>query len=459
MKRLLGFIAILLLFVDVAYGADIYRYRVYLKDKGNSGYRLDRAEEFLSADAIERRRRHGIALSESDMPISQAYIDSLAARGGKYVVSSRWMSTVVVSLQDTSLLNGIASLPMVDSVKLVWRGSDMADVESMVREERRYKPDDALLSSPYGYANKQVAMLKGERLHKMGFKGEGMRVAVIDEGFRNVDMITLFDSINIVGTYNVSSPSSGVYHDGDHGTKVLSCLAANSPGVMLGTAPAATYWLIRSEDSHSEFPIEEDYWAAAVEYADSVGVDVISSSLGYFSFDDSSMNYIHAQLDGKSALISRVASIASSKGLLVFCSAGNEGSGDWGKITFPADADGIVSVGAVTDRKKRSSFSSMGFTADGRVKPDMVAMGSACCVVDPEGEIRFANGTSFATPILAGLAAALWQAFPEVTNMDIIDAMRRSCSNYKRPDAERGYGVPDMYKAYKILKRHGSEAR
>lgn len=459
MKRLLSFIAILLLFVDAAYCSDIYRYRVYLNDKGESSYSLERPEEFLSVGAIERRRRQGIALSESDLPISQAYIDSLEARGCKYVVCSRWMSTVVVELKDSSLLDGIASLPMVDSVRLVWKGSDLATTCNIKREDRRYEPDDEPLSSPYGYANKQIAMIKGERLHKMGFKGEGVRIAVIDEGFRNVDMISLFDSINIVDTYNVSSPSSGVYHDGDHGTKVLSCLAANSTGVMLGTAPAAIYWLIKSEDSHSESLVEEDYWAAAVEYADSVGVDVISSSLGYFSFDDSSMNYTHDQLDGKSAFISRVANMASSKGLLVFCSAGNEGDGNWEKITFPADADGIVTVGAVTDRKKRSSFSSIGFSADGRVKPDMVAMGSACCVVDPEGKIRFVNGTSFATPILAGLAVALWQAFPKATNMDIIDAMRRSCSNYKRPDAERGYGVPDMYKAYKILKSHESDER
>lgn len=226
-------------------------------------------------------------------------------------------------------------------------------------------------------------------------------------------------------------------------------MAANMPGIMVGTAPKASYLLIKSEDSDSEYPIEEDYWAAAVEYADSVGVDVISSSLGYFAFDADELSYDQSALDGKSSLISQAAHIAAQKGILMFCSAGNEGNGSWGKITFPSDASDILTVGSITEDKKKSIFSSVGFTADYRVKPDVVALGSGSCVIDPQGNVRYASGTSFATPILAGLGVCLWQALPELSNKEVIALLQQVSSQFKQPDAELGYGIPNIYKAYK----------
>lgn len=428
-------------------------FRVYLKDKGDSGYRIEEPEAFLSKEAMDRRNKDGIQITESDLPIAPSYLDSLMAVGAAPLVQSKWLSTVVVESRDSLVAGRLEQLSMVDSVKWVWKGNRSIPTEEEEKKDR-LSPDDQQTDNRYGYAYNQIKMLNGVKLHEAGFQGEGMRVAVIDAGFMNVDRISAFDSLKLLGTHNVVFPGRSVYSADDHGTKVLSCLAANTPGLMVGTAPGASYLLIKSEDSNSEFPIEEDYWAAAVEYADSVGVDVITSSLGYFAFDADELSYNQSALDGKTAVISQAAQLAAQKGMLVFCSAGNEGNGNWEKITFPSDAVDIVTVGAITDGKKKSSFSSVGFTVDGRVKPDVVALGTGSCVIDPTGNIRYANGTSFATPILAGMGICLWQALPGLSNKEIITLLQQSASRFKRPDTEQGYGIPDIYKAYKKAQKH-----
>jgi subtilisin family serine protease len=275
-----------------------------------------------------------------------------------------------------------------------------------------------------------------------------MRIAVIDAGFLNVNRISAFASLKLLGTYNIVFPGSDVFCEDDHGTKVLSCMAANLPGLMVGTAPEASYLLIKSEDVRTEFPIEEDFWAAALEYADSVGVDVVTSSLGYFTFDAGQTVYTSSDLDGRTAFVSQVAEKAAEKGLLIFCSAGNEGVNDWEKITFPSDASDVLTVGAVTEEKTRSKFSSIGFTADYRIKPDIVALGSGACVVGADGNVQHANGTSFSTPIMAGLGVCLWQGLPWLTNKELITLIRQTATQSEHPDVELGYGIPDMYKAY-----------
>ena len=435
-------------FVEIT-GTEYFCFRVYLKDKGYSMYSTDRPELYLSKEAIERRIKNRIPVTHSDLPISAAYLDSLKLVGGEPVVQSKWFSTVVVASSDSLIAERLNSLSIVDSVKWVWKGTLDTLSLSDHTDKQRYVSADHPKNVPYGYAEEQIAMLNGIKLHKEGYKGQGMRIAVIDAGFENVDCISAFDSLKLLGTYNVVSPGTSVFKGDDHGTKVLSCLAANVPGIMVGTAPEASYWLIRSEDNRSEFPIEEDYWTAAVEFADSVGVDVVSSSLGYFLFDADEVDYCQAELNGQTALISRAAQMASDKGILLFCSAGNEGGGNWQKITFPADASGIVTVGAVTEKKKRSSFSSLGFTADNRIKPDVVALGTACCVIGSDGDIQYANGTSFSTPILAGLGVCLWQAFPSLTNKEIISLLQRGSSQFKHPDEQLGYGLPNIYKIFK----------
>ncbi len=434
-----------------------YAFRVYLKDKGLSDYTVQKPQDFLSDEAIARRERFNIPITTEDLPISDQYAETFKQKGFKTITKSKWFSTIVVAADDSSRINELVALPMVDSVKFVWKGCrDTIETSeaSLLRQQTR----DAIPNSIYGYAERQIKMLQGDKLHKSGYKGKGMRVAVIDAGFDAVDKIPAFDSTIIVDTHNVLNPGETVYSDDDHGTKVLACLAANNPGMMVGTAPEASYYLIKSEDCDTEYPIEEDYWTAAVEYADSIGVDVISSSLGYFTFDDDSLSYSISDLDGKTSMISQAADCVAAKGILVFCSAGNEGNSDWEQITFPADAAGICTVGAVSEDKKRSIFSSKGYTADGRIKPDLVALGSGCCVLDTSGNISYANGTSFATPILAGTAICLWQALPWLSNKELITLLQQNASKATRPDPELGYGLPDVYKAYKKGKKYASKS-
>lgn len=459
MKYFRNLVVLLLsvLCVFEAEAKDMYRFRVYLNGKGESGCTIDKPEGFLSEKAITRRLKHNIEITEADLPISNAYLDSLTSVGCTPVVHSRWLSTVVVESEDSLIVDKLEVMSIVDSVKWVWKGTVCGGVSEEMESHIGTLPHkDELLDEPYGYALKQIKMLNGIKLHEKGFLGQGMSVAVIDAGFQNVDKIEAFESLTILGTHNFVDSSESVFVGDDHGTKVLSCMAANAQGLMIGTAPKASYWLIKSEDSRSEFPVEEDYWAAAVEFADSVGADVISSSLGYYTYDGEGMGYSQAALDGNTALISRVARLAAEKGILLFCSAGNEGNGSWEKITFPSDAAGILTVGSITMDKKKSAFSSIGFTSDYRVKPDVVALGTGSCVIDPWGSIRYVNGTSFSTPILAGLGVCLWQALPWLSNYEIIELLRESSTQYKRPDAELGYGIPDVYKAYKKKSKNAS---
>lgn len=448
----------LLLLISVYQGiaSPRYRFRVYLHTKGEAGYCVDQPEAFLSAEAIDRRERMGIAIEADDWPIAPAILDQLSRTGVKPILTSKWMQTVVVESEDYGVEQTLRQLPMVDSVRFVWQGEPTTPLDR-AKSRERLTPTKEPKKSSYGYALEQIKLLNGLKLHRAGFRGQGMRVAVIDAGFLNADRMRVFDSLHLLGTYNVVSPGQSVFVEDEHGTKVLSCLAANAPGWMVGTAPEASYWLIKSEDSRSEYPIEEDYYVAALEFADSVGVSVVTSSLGYYTFDDDSLSYTQADLDGHTAFISRAAHRAAEKGLLLFSSAGNEGNGTWEKITFPADAEGILTVGSMTIQKERSRFSSKGLTADGRIKPDLVALGSGSCVVIGSGEISYGSGTSFATPILAGMSICLWQALPQLTPQELIDLLRQSGSQAERPDAELGYGLPDLYKAYKKGKKYAKK--
>jgi subtilisin family serine protease len=441
--------AVLLAGIAAATDAESYCFRVYLKDKGVTDADLLSPERYLSADAIERRERRMVDIAPGDVPIASERLDALAAAGVRIVTKSKWMATVVVEADDSLAARSLADLPAVDSVRFVWKGDGRLMHDDCPPDDTPLAPSREKTADDYGYAHAQIEMLNGERLHALGKRGQGMRIAVIDAGFLNVNRITAFASLRLIGAHNVVFPGADVYCDDDHGAKVLSCLAANLPGQMVGTAPEASYLLIKSEDTRSEYPIEEDFWAAALEYADSVGIDVVSSSLGYCAFDTRDTVYRHSDLDGKTAFISQVAEIAGEKGMLLFISAGNEGNQDWEKITFPADAPGLLTVGAVTEEGRRSAFSSTGFTFDYRVKPDIVALGTGATVVDAWGDVTRSNGTSFATPIAAGLGACLWQALSWLSNREIIALIRQTASQADRPDAEQGYGIPDMYKAYK----------
>ncbi len=433
----------------------VLRYRVQLMDKKHNPYSLSRPEDFLSSKSIERRKRLGLKVDEHDLPVTPKYLDGLRKAGAKVLLTSKWANTALVEFvgADTLRAEALKSLPYVESVLKVWIGPDsIAPYVAPKRHEMVTNAYKDTLDSHYGTAAGQVEMLAVDKLHAAGFRGDGVTIAVIDGGFYNADCLELLKGCKILGTRNFVRPEVSVYEEHEHGMMVLSCIAAATPHAMVGTAPEASFYLIQSEDTHSEYLSEEDTWCAALEYADSLGADLVTNSLGYNNFDDPAMNHKYADLDGRTALNSRSASLAASRGILLLNSAGNEGDGTWKKIGFPADAHDIITVGAVGPTGINTIFSSLGNTADGRVKPDVMAQGGKSAVLMPDGTLGYANGTSFSCPIFAGAVACLLQAFPDKRPQDIIRAVQQAGNNAAQPDNVFGYGIPNMEKALQILK-------
>ena len=452
MRKLISFLAIALLATGASAQQDTLKYRISLKDKAATEYSLKKPEKYLSAKAIERRRKQNLPIDSTDLPVCRKYTDEIRKQGVKIVVTGKWDNFVTVSCNDTTLIDRIAALPFVLSTEKVWI-SPGAGKPSMATER------DSVLNQPtihpdsiYGRAITQIQMSNGDKLHEAGFKGQGMTIAVIDAGFHNVDKITAMQNIRILGTKDFVNQQADIFAESSHGMSVLSCIGMNRPDIMTGTAPEASFWLLRSEDEYSEHLVEQDYWSAAVEFADSVGVDVINTSLGYYSFDDKSKNYKYRDLDGRHALMSRQASHIADKGMILVCSAGNSGAGSWKKITPPGDADNVLTVGAIDKRAVLATFSSVGNTADHRVKPDVVAVGVGSDVIRTDGNQGRANGTSFSSPIMCGMVTCLWQACPTLTAKEVIELVRRSGDRAGFPDNIYGYGVPDMWKAYNDYK-------
>ena len=434
MRKLISFLAIALLATGASAQQDTLKYRISLKDKAATEYSLKKPEKYLSAKAIERRRKQNLPIDSTDLPVCRKYIDEIRKQGVKIVVTGKWDNFVTVSCNDTTLIDRIAALPFVLSTEKVWI-SPSAGKPSMATER------DSVLNQPtihpdsiYGRAITQIQMSNGDKLHEAGFKGQGMTIAVIDAGFHNVDKITAMQNIRILGTKDFVNQQADIFAESSHGMSVLSCIGMNRPDIMTGTAPEASFWLLRSEDEYSEHLVEQDYWSAAVEFADSVGVDVINTSLGYYSFDDKSKNYKYRDLDGRHALMSRQASHIADKGMILVCSAGNSGAGSWKKITPPGDADNVLTVGAIDKRAVLATFSSVGNTADHRVKPDVVAVGVGSDVIRTDGNQGRANGTSFSSPIMCGMVTCLWQACPTLTAKEVIELVRRSGDRAGFPD-------------------------
>lgn len=425
----------------------LYRYRVSLTDKQTTEYSLSHPEQFLSKKALDRREGQGLSVDSTDLPVPAVYLKRLAAEGVKVVGTSRWNNTALVETDDTLRIARVEALPFVHRTVKVWTAPDSIPVRDAQRK-KQVKPSKQTYKEYYGAAQNQVEMLEANKLHQAGFRGKGMTIAVIDGGFLNADAIPLLQNVKVEGTYNFVHPGWDVFAELDHGMSVLSCMGTNRPYTLVGTAPEASYWLFCSEDPDCECLAEEDYWAQAVEYADSVGVDVINTSLGYYAFDDASKNYRYRDLDGRTSLMTVTASMAADKGMVVVCSAGNSGNKQWKKITPPADADNVLTVGAVDAGRKNTVFSSVGYTADGRVKPDVMARGGQAAVVRPNGQVGAANGTSFSAPVLCGAVACLWQACPQLTAKELIELVRRSGDRYAYPDNVYGYGVPSVWKAY-----------
>lgn len=427
----------------VAAHAQVNRYFVYFKDKNNSPYQVQQPAAFLSPRAIERRQEQNIAITEQDLPVVPAYVSGVAATGANTYYTTRWLNGVLVQCE-TSLVPGITQLPYVERVELVAPGARLAS-GGRSRQSSRTK---AHIEGTRTAA--QLSMIGLDAMQDAGYRGENILIAVFDGGFSGVDQASPFQHIfqeqrlDNEGCVDFVSNSGNVFQYGDHGTAVFSIIAAYQNGTYVGGSYEATYQLYVTEDPSTEYRIEEFNWLFAAERADSAGVDIISSSLGYYDFDDASMNYSHQQLDGGTTIVSRAAQWAAERGMIVVCSAGNEGANAWQKITAPADARDVLAVASVSSTGQRSPSSSKGPSADGRVKPDVAAMGVGTAIIRPDGSGGNLNGTSLAAPLVTSLAAGIWQRYPHLSSIAVIDAIRNSASQATSPDSLIGFGIPNF---------------
>lgn len=428
-------------------------YWVQFTDKSATPYSVDQPEAFLSSRAIQRRAVQGIAIDELDLPVDPAYVQAVLALGDVQLHNkSKWLNAISIRTTDTDVLDALQELPFVLNVR---------NSRSLVHSDPVRNKFDAMEALgerdlEYGDSFGQIAMMNGHLLHAENAQGQGMLIGVLDSGFESVDEIAAFDALRARG--GIRATSDQVDHDGEvyldhwHGRSVLSCMAAVVDGALIGTAPQADYVLVRTENAASEYLGEEDNWISGAEFCDSLGVDILNTSLGYTTFDDSLQNHTYAELDGATARISIAAGIAARKGMIPVLSAGNQGNSEWLHISAPADAIDVLSVGATGAQGQYAFFSSQGPSADGRVKPDVSAMGWGTTAIGQSSNvIEPVNGTSFSSPLVAGLVACLWQRHPQRTAQDIMDAVRRSASQYNSPDSELGYGIPDFYAADVLL--------
>ncbi|MEO5946850.1 MAG: S8 family serine peptidase, partial [Chitinophagaceae bacterium] len=301
----------------------------------------------------------------------------------------------------------------------------------------------------------EIHLHNGEFLHNIGLRGQGMQIGMLDNGYTNYTVLNAFDSVRlqnqILGTWDFVNREANVINDGSHGMNCFSTIAANIPGQFIGKAPKASFWLYKTEDDNGEYPIEEFNWVYGAERADSSGADIISSSVGYYDFDNASFNYTYADMNGNTTIAAKGADMAAKKGLLVFNSIGNSGNSSSKYLITPSDADSIVAVGAVNSSGVVGSFSSYGPSSDGQIKPDMASVGVSAMIQTSSNTIGFSNGTSFACPNMAGLGTCLWQGFPEFNNMRIIRELQKASSKFSNPDDRVGYGIPDMKLAFSNL--------
>lgn len=438
------------------------KYWVQFKDKNGSPFSLKDPSAYLSQKAIDRRTRQNVFINESDLPVNEVYIRAIQAIDVTIVNKSKWLNSITVSLLDTNKINSIKLFPFVRSVKKIEelrnnRTTSKFESENITGTVSSEHLRSSLASNVYNYglSFNQANQIGVDCLHNLGYQGQGMTIAVLDAGFFDVDSLPAFDSLRInnqlLGTRDFISGDTMVYEDFPHGMNVLSCMAGNLPGKIIGTAPKAKYWLLRTEDAGSESLSEEITWLVGAEFADSAGADIINSSLGYNYFDNSADNHTYSDLDGNTTIITKAADWAASKGIMVVSSAGNFGGPPWYKISAPADADSILTVGAVDSSGFIASLSSRGPTFDGRIKPNTVARGVNAVIAANTGDISTSSGTSFSSPITAGAVACLWQANPAVTNMQLLTAIEQSSSQFSNPDSIKGYGIPNFCTANSIL--------
>ncbi len=463
MLRLAPF-TILFIWALVAFQSKSYaqtkKYLVLFKDKAGTPYSLSQPRTYLSPRSVTRRTKQNIRIDSTDLPVVPRYLDSLKRTGAKVVYPLRWLNGAVIEATMQQYAD-------VQDLSVVANSVNLTIKRPKLQKEPWYQaiePKSNLASiggarAPkslnLGPSEDQLRMLAMDSAQLRGYDGSGILISVLDAGQlrtnRHEAFTHLYQSGRVLDIYDFVDMDTSLYNADNHGTLVLGCIAGNIPGSLLGTAPGVSIALYRSEDVQSEFEIECLNWAAAAERADSLGTDIINSSLGYYYFNDPLMNYSYSMMNGRTTTISKMANMAARKGILVVNSAGNEGNNTlWGGyIVAPADADSILSVGAVGRNLTKASFSSIGPSADQRIKPDVSALGFSTIVPNTNQTtgVFTASGTSFAAPLIAGFAASLWQAFPTFTAMDIRQLIKESSSQFQSPDNLIGYGIPNFNKA------------
>lgn len=465
MKRFFGCLLAIWALVQSS-EAQVSRYIIRFKDKSSTPYTLNNPSAYLSQRAIDRRTKYSIAIDSTDLPVTPRYIDSIRLAGNVTILNaSKWLNSISIQTSDASALAKINSFSFVQSVSSIAlrtnNSSTPVDKFEIERHQQSLSPlkEAGVASDFYSYGSSfaQVHIHNGEFLHNIGLRGQNMIIGMLDAGFKNYLTVRAFDSARagnqILGVYDFVAKDNSVNEDSAHGMECFSTIGANIPGQFVGTAPKANFYLFRTEDASSEYPIEEHNWVCGAERVDSAGGDVISSSLGYNTFDAplTAANHSYADMNGNTTMAAIGADLAAKKGILVVNSAGNEGGNSWNYIITPADGDSVMAVGAVNTNGIVASFSSYGPSSDKQIKPDVASVGVAAVVQFPNNTIGTNNGTSFACPIVAGIATCLWQAFPEFNNMKIINTLRQSGSKASAPDDRVGYGIPDVKKAILIL--------
>jgi len=426
-------------------------YWVYFTDKAGTGYQIDEPDQFLSDRSVNRRAMQRLAVDQLDLPVNTDYLQEIRDMGVIIKHVSRWLNGIAMIQMDEEMFQDVLQKPFTDTVP--WEPQKFALHFPQISGEPRFDPP--LVQGPafdYGIAREQVELIRTDQLHEMGYTAGGVWIGVLDAGFYNVDslpsFIPLLDEGRILDARNYVNGTSIYRQNNSHGMSVLSLMAGEWDGNMIGTAPHASYLLCMTEDPDQETRIEEIAWIEAAEFADSLGVDVLNTSLGYSEFDGGLFDYSYSDMDGLSSYISRAASLTASRGMILCNSAGNSGDDEWFYITAPADALDILAVGAVDSTNLLANFSSRGPSFDSRIKPDVTTMGRGSGVQHWSGGLARGNGTSYASPIMAGSVAALWQAFPELTAKELINNIKQSGHLSARPNSNYGYGTPNMLQAY-----------
>ncbi len=432
--------------------ADEYYFFIQFTDKNNSPYSLSEPEQYLSERALQRRSIFGIAPDSTDLPVNPAYIQQIQLQGVNLHSTSKWLNGITVLTADSTLIHPLRQLKFVKQVQYT-------GLRTTINLQSPYKTSVEYDAEDYGASLAQINQLKGTKLHQRGADGRGVLIAVLDAGFKNVDTNPGFDSLRVnnrlAGSVSVVDPSIDVFREDQHGALVLSAMVGNIPGKYLGTAPAASYYLVQTEYAPTEYLVETDFWVRGAELADSIGADIINSSLGYTEFDDPAMNFSYADMNGRVARSSIAAEMAAQKGIIVCNSAGNSGNLSWRYLSSPADARSILSVGSVDIAGNTSSFSSYGPASDGRIKPEVAATGTRTALLSTSGTVIYSNGTSFSSPLVAGMAACYLQLTKEQNKESsvhqLIENILKTAHLSTSPDPQLGYGIPDFSKLPELI--------